>query len=574
MAPVNPHSFSEGVFYGGDINAPLPNCTIPQFMFDPAYAHPLRPKQGDVPCMIEDATGKRVSLTETRDRTAAMASVLKNKYKIRSGDTVMVCSPNDIDYPVSVWAITALGAVFSGANPAYTPSEIEHQLKITETKLIIAHSGTLEAALAAAKRVGLPTNRITIMDEAPKAPVESFKTLISGVLARGRVDLAKIGYKLKPNEGKTKVAMLCMSSGTTGPPKAVAISHSAIISNIVQMSAIGRLEDSILLPGDVVLGVLPFFHVAGLVFNLHFMIFSATTLVVVPKFDFMAMLESIVRYRIQHLMIVPPIALAIAKHPAVRKYDLSSLKFIGSGAAPLTSELQEMLKVVLPNVRSGQAYGLTETATLVSMSPFHVQCTFGSVGFLLPGVHAKVVKPDGKLAGYDEPGELVVKSPSVALGYHKNKKATEESFSADGWFRTGDQVVMKKNGEMWVTDRLKELIKVRGFQVSPAELEGLILDHPDVTDACVVGVPDERSGEVPLAFVVLTPDAEKRAKTLEGAAAIKASVQKLVADNKIRYKHLATVEFIPAIPKNASGKILRRILTEQVRAQAKAKAKL
>ncbi|KAJ7069964.1 amp dependent CoA ligase [Mycena amicta] len=557
-------------FYGGALGpkANIPdNVTLPQFMLD--YAHPLRPKQGNIPCLIEDATGRRVSLAELKERTAAMATVLKEQYRIGDGEAVLLCSPNDVDYPVALWAITSLGGIFTGSNPSYTPSEIAYQLKITEATFIIAHSSTLDAALQAAKLAGLASDRIVTLDAPSSSSVVSLSPLVAAVISRGSVDFSKISVKLRPGEGKTRIAMLCMSSGTTGPPKAVAISHTALVANLVQMSALGQTDSPLLCPGDVVLAVLPFFHVAGLIVNLHWMLFCATTLVVVPKFDFVAMLESIARFRIQHLMLVPPIALALAKHPAVRKYDLSGLKFIGSGAAPMTSELQDQLKQLFPQARTGQAYGLTETATIVAMTPFHMQCSYGSVGYLVPGLRARVVKPDGSLAGYNEPGELLVNTPSLSLGYHKNKEATEEAYTSDGWFRTGDQVMVQENGEVWVTDRLKELIKVRGFQVSPAELEGLILDNPDVSDCCVVGAPDANSGEVPLAFVVLTADAEKRAKT--DGAAIKASIQKLVSDNKIRYKHLAAVEFIPIIPKNASGKILRRVLTEQVKERAKAK---
>ncbi|KAF7299207.1 hypothetical protein MIND_00869400 [Mycena indigotica] len=590
-------------FYGGELgpNAPLPtDVTIPQFMLDPAYTHPLRPPQGDIPCFIEDATGRRVSLGEVRDRTTAVATVLKEKYKIGDGQvgerldpkndqlvidankyscaapiistTPSCCglSPPSVEYSGMGYFLSRVflaEQVNSGANPSYTASEIEYQLKVTEATFIVAHSSTLTAVLDAAKRTGLPLDRIALIDAPAKAPVVTLSSLVSPVLARGAPSFSHVGIKLKPGEGATRVAMLCMSSGTTGPPKAVAITHAAIVANMVQMRVACLTDNPWLDKGDVVLGVLPFFHVAGLVFNLHFMIFSATTLVVIPKFDFLAMLESIVRYRL-----VPPIAVALAKHPVVRKYDLSGLKFIGCGAAPLTSELQEQLVQLFPQVKTGQAYGLTETATILSMTPFHVPSSFGSVGRLIPGVRVRLVKPDGSLAGPNEPGELVVKTPSLSLGYHKNKKATEESFSADGWFRTGDQVVIKDNGEVWVTDRLKELIKVQGFQVSPAELEGLILDHPDVSDTCVVGAPDDRLGEVPLAFVVLTADAEKRAKT--DAEAIKTSIKKLVSDNKIRYKHLADVEFVAVIPKNASGKILRRILTEEVRARVKSKSKL
>ncbi|KAJ7645554.1 amp dependent CoA ligase [Mycena polygramma] len=540
------------------------NLTIAQFMLDPEYQHPLRPAQGAIPCLIEDATGRRVFLDELRQRTLGLAQALSEKYKIGENEVVLVCSPNHVDYPVAMWAPNYLGAIFTGANPASTPAELVYQIKLTEATLVIAHSITLESALQAANLAGLPSDRVLILDSNPSLNVTSVASLIADSVSRGGTLVPK---KLGPGEGKTRVAAMCLSSGTTGQPKAVAISHSAVIANLIQLSVQNPDVASQFTPGDVVLAVLPLFHIAGLVFNLHWMLFLGTTLVIVPKFDLVAMLESVIRHRIRHLMLVPPMAVALCKHPVVKKYDLSGIKFFGSGAAPMSSDLQDQLNQVSPQAKVGQAYGLTETAAILAMTPISRPCASGSVGMLLPGVRARVVKSDGTLAGYNEPGELVVKSPSLALGYYKNREASEEAFTADGWFRTGDEVKITEQGEVWITGRLKELIKVRAFQVSPPELEGLILKHPDVSDACVVGVPDERSGEVPRAFVVLTEAAANK-----DPGPIKAAIQKSVADNKVKYKHLAGgVEFVPLIPKNASGKILRRILKEQALEKAKAK---
>ncbi|KAJ6619557.1 amp dependent CoA ligase [Mycena sp. CBHHK59/15] len=569
-------------FSGAPLDQHVPdNLTLAQFILD--YQHPLRPPIEGT-CLIEDATGRTVSWSELRERTSGLASSLRAKYNI-----VLLCSPNHVDYPVALWATQRLGAIFSGASPSSTPNELVYQLKITEATLIIAHSATLDTVTKAANLVGLCSSRVIILDSNPSLDVVSAAGLIADELASGAAYADRI---LGPGEGKTKVAALCMSSGTTGHPKAVAISHTAIIANLIQLSFLNqsaekntRKEGMTVCPGDVANAVLPFFHIAGLVFNLHFLLFYGVTLVVIPKFDFIAMLDSITRHNIQHLMqvislfsmmldhrstfnfcrLVPPIAIALCKHPAVKQYDLCKIKFVGAGAAPMTSELQQQLRLVCPQAKVGQAYGLTETAAILAMTPMAQQCSNGCVGMLLPGVRARVVKADGSLAGFNEPGELVVQTPSLSLGYYKNEAASTEAFT-DGWLRTGDEVKIDRNGEVWITDRLKELIKVRGFQVSPAELEGLILhvfsgNHPDVSDACVVGIPDEASGEVPLAFVVLTEAAAKQAKI--NPELIQASIKKHVANNKVRYKHLAGVEFTPLIPKNASGKILRQVLREQ-----------
>ncbi|KAJ7855940.1 amp dependent CoA ligase [Mycena olivaceomarginata] len=539
--------------------------TIAEFMLD--YRHPLRPAQGTAPCLIEDATGRAVYLHELRERTLALAQALSEKYKIGEKDVVLICSPNHVDYPAAIWAPQYLGAIFTGANPNCTPDELVYQIKLTGTTLIIAHSDSLATARKAGKLAGIPPDRVLILDSDPKLDATSVATLISGSISAGSTFVQK---KLRPGEGKTKVAALYMSSGTTGPQKAVAISHSAIISNLVQLSVLLNVDSHIMFsPGDVVLSLLPFFHIAG-VFILHWMVFNATALVVIPKFSLVGMLDSIARHRMQHLVLAPPVAIALCKSPVVKKYDLSKLKYIACGAAPMTSELQDQLSQLCPQATIGQCYGTTETPAILTMTPFSRPFTSGSAGTLLPGVQARVVKSDGTLAGYNEPGEFVIKSPSLALGYYKNREASDEAFIADRWFRTGDEVKITENGELFITGRLKELIKVRGFQVSPVELEGLVLNHPDVSDACVIGVPDDFSGEVPRAYVVLTEAAAKKAKN--NPEPIKASIAKLVADNKVKYKHLAGgVVFVPLVPKNPSGKIMRRVLKEQVKEQAKAK---
>jgi acyl-CoA synthetase (AMP-forming)/AMP-acid ligase II len=222
---------------------------------------------------------------------------------------------------------------------------------------------------------------------------------------------------------------------------------------------------------------------------------------------------------------------------------------------------------VIPNAQIGQGYGLTESATSLSMYPVDQKIGIpGSAGQLLPGVVARVVKPDGSLAGFNEPGELRVKTPSLALGYWNDERATKETF-VEGWLCTGDEVIIREDKEIFIIDRLKEMMKVRGFQVAPAELEGCILDHRDVADTCVVPILDDYSGEVPLAFVVLrAPAADRVRKDSREADKVKASIIKHVADNKVAYKHLAGgVEFIDVIPKNPSGKLLRRVLRDQAR---------
>ncbi|KAI0066477.1 amp dependent CoA ligase [Artomyces pyxidatus] len=550
------------------------DVTLAQFMLD--AAHPTRPVRGpNTAWLIEDATGRRIDYEEIRARVFGLANALSLKWNIREDEVVCIFSPNHVDYPVAVWAVHRLGAIVTAANPSYNAEELAYQLTATKAVNIIAHPAFLPAALTAAKQAGIPPERVIPIDPASEAQRRHLAPTLGELVAYGLAHEASfVERRLNPGEGKTKLAFLSFSSGTTGKPKAVAISHYAPIANVISMAAHMRINEEYAAwdqrrfrPGDVGIAVLPFFHIYGLVVNMHFLLYAGQTLVVVPKFDFVKYLESITKYRITHLLVVPPQVVLLCKHPATKKYDLSHVRYVFSGAAPLSAELSEHIVKVLPNAHIGQGYGMTETSTTVTMFPLSQRIgTLGSAGQLLPGVRARVVKSDGTYAKAGEQGELYVTGPSMALRYANNEQATKETF-IDGWVRTGDEVIIDKNGDVFVVDRLKEIMKVRGFQVAPAELEGHLLTQPDVGDCCVVGVPDDYSGEVPLAFVVLTADAAKRAaSSASQAEKLKAAIAKHVADHKIYYKRLSGgVVFVDSIPKNPSGKLLRRVLRDQAK---------
>ncbi|KAI5124184.1 hypothetical protein M0805_000989 [Coniferiporia weirii] len=479
-----------------------------------------------------------------------------------------------VDYPVAIWATHRLGAAVSCANPAYTVDELVHQLTTAKVFLIISHPGSIDTALAAARKCGISADNVVLMDSlASEGPIRypTVSELVNEGLA---LPTSFAERKLSPGEGKTKLAFLSFSSGTTGRPKAVAIPHYAVIANVIQMSVHHKVNEAYtswdkrrFRPGDIAVAVLPFFHIYGLVVNLHWMLFSGLSILVIPKFNFVDFLKSIDRHNVTHLFLVPPQVVLFCKHPAVRKFDLSRVRFCISGAAPLSAELVQQLIKVLPKATIGQGYGMTETCTTVSMIPItqHIG-TPGSAGQLVPGVIARVVRADGTVADYDEEGELQVRGPQMALRYTNNEQATRETF-VDGWVRTGDEVKMSRNGDIFIVDRLKEIMKVRGFQVAPAELEGHLLDHPDVADACVVGVPDDYSGEVPFAFIVLEDQTMQKAKSdPQEAERIKQVIYKHVSDAKVNYKWLkGGVEFVDTIPKNPSGKLLRRFLRDRAK---------
>ncbi|KAJ8482505.1 hypothetical protein ONZ45_g14929 [Pleurotus djamor] len=445
---------------------PIPdNLTVPQFLLDQNHpARPLPPRGGN-PWLIDDTTGRRVSQEELRARTYGLANVLFSEYGVREDDVVLIFSRNHIDYPVVIWAVHRVGAIVSGANPDYTTDELVYQLEATKATMMFVYPDALEAARAAAERVGLPLNRVVTFGDSTRGAYRCSEELIQS------------GLKMEP--------------------------------------------------------------------------------------------------RFKERQLVPPQVVLLCKHPAVKEYDLSSVRYIMVGAAPLTYEVTEQLIKLFPRAHIGQAYGMTETCTAVTMwSTDTKRGPFGSAGQLIPGTVARVEKPDGTLAGLNEAGHLLIKTPSAALCYANNKQATEETF-VNGWVRTGDEVKIDEDKVVWVLDRIKEIMKVRGFQVAPAELEGCILDHEDVSDACVVGIPDEYSGELPLAFVVPSEQAAKRIKTMPGTAEeMKASIMKHVASNKVKYKHLTGVELTDAIPKNPSGKLLRRVLRDRAKELVRVKAKL
>ncbi|TFK39014.1 phenylacetyl-CoA ligase [Crucibulum laeve] len=539
------------------------DLTVPQFIFD--CEHSTRPRRNaSTPWLIEDDTGKKISGDELRRRTLGLANGLRLKYGI-----LLLFSRNHIDYPVAIWAAHRLGAVISGANPDFSSNELLYQLRETEASIIIVHPDALATALSAALEAGVSSERVVLFNAKESVPSNTTHETVNDLIELGlRSELAFVERRLRPGEAKTKLAFLSFSSGTTGKPKAVAIPHYAPIANVIQIAAHNKVneaycdwKDRRYRPGDVAIGVLPLYHIYGLVINLHFILFTGMSLVVIPKFNFEQMLKSITRHCISHLLLVPPHVVLLCKHPVVKKYDLRKhVKLIMCGAAPLSFELNQKLFEMFPDAHIGQAYGMTETCTATTMWPINQKRgKSGSGGQLMPGTIARVVKLDGTLAAYDEVGELVIKTPSVALGYSNNKEATKETF-IDGWIKTGDEAKIDRNGEVWILDRLKAL--------APAELEGCLLDHPAVSNACVVGIPDDYSGEIPVAFVVLTATAaEEVTSDPQASEAIKDSiVKKHVADHKVHYKHLAGgVEFVTAIPTSPSGKLLRRILREQAK---------
>ncbi len=323
------------------------------------------------------------------------------------------------------------------------------------------------------------------------------------------------------------------------------LSHRALIANVMQTDTVMRLDSS-----DVMLAVAPFFHVLGFVILMNLPLASGATVVSMPRFELEGFLSAIQDHRVTGTVVVPPIALGLARHPAVERYDLSSLRFVGCGAAPLGRESQRACADRLGCLVE-QGYGMTETTAGIAISSMvePERNAPGQVGILLPGTEARVIDPEsGQDLGAGATGEIIVRGPQLMTGYLGRPDATEATIDSDGWLHTGDIGTVDEQGRVYITDRLKELIKYKGYQVAPAELEALLAGHPQITAAAVVGAPDEEAGELPTAFVVA------------GEGLDDAALMEWVAERVAPHKRIRRVERVDEIPCSPSGKILRREL--------------
>ncbi|ARZ69750.1 AMP-dependent synthetase [Streptomyces albireticuli] len=506
----------------------LPGRPLDEYILDGAS------ERGDHPALVDAVSGRTITYTELAGLVDSVAAGLADA-GLKPGEVLAVYSPNSLFYPVVCLAAARAGAAVTLVNALATAKDLARQLQDAEARILF----TVSALLPTVREAGGDTVReVFVLDEAEHH--RSIGDLAGSGAPRPAADASR---------GSADIALLPYSSGTSGAAKGVVLTHGNVTANIAQMSH--ALEVT---PDHRVLAVLPFFHAYGFSTLIGVTLRSGATLVVLPRFDLAGFLDILTGQRITHALVAPPIALALAKHPLVEGRDFSSIQQLLSAAAPLKPELAEMVhrRIGVPVV---QAYGMTELSPGAHVPPRGQTPPPGSVGKPLPSTECRLVSPeDGRDVAPGEEGELWVRGPQVMRGYLGRPTETAEVVDEDGWLHTGDLARVDEDGWFFISDRVKELIKYKGYQVLPGELEAVLLTHPGVADAAVVGVVDEDGMETPRAYVVAAPGPG------DGAALTAEAVMEYVAARVAPYKKVRSVAFLDALPRSNAGKILRREL--------------
>ncbi|MCG7593878.1 4-coumarate--CoA ligase family protein [Mycobacterium sp. PSTR-4-N] len=532
-------------------SSPFPEVDIPTAsVYDYLFSGLTGPdaEHLDRVALIDSTTGRQTSYREMVARIDSFAGALAAR-GLGVGDVVGLLAPNSSAFAVAFHGILRAGVTATTINALFTAKDIAKQLTDSRAAMLITVSALAPQAAEAVAMVGLDAENLVVLDGPGRAADghPNAVELLDGNPAPPEVTFAPSSH----------LAALPYSSGTTGNPKGVMLTHRNLVANVAQIRPLHGM-----VPDDVVLAVLPFFHIYGMTVLLNAALHARARLVIMPSFDLAKFLGNIAEHRATIAFIAPPVAVALAKHPMVDEHDLSSLKVVMSGAAPLDADLGRAVAERL-GCRVVQGYGMSELSPVSHITPFdagkhdmHVDAPLSSVGWTVSNAVSKIVDPETgddinpPEEGLSATGELWFKGPNVMAGYLNNDDATRSTIDDEGWLHTGDLAQVDAHGCVYIVDRLKELIKYKGYQVPPAELEAVLLGHPGIADAAVIGVPDDEGEEVPKAYVVKQPDAELTED----------EVIEFVAGQVAPYKKVRRVQFIDAIPKSASGKILRKDL--------------
>ncbi len=493
----------------------------------------LRRTARRLPDKVAMIDGERRLTFREMDRQADNVAAGLAGLGVEKGDRVALFCLNCIEFEVAFFGILRAGAVATTVSSAYKARELVHQFEDSSAKILIVHHALMDVV----------DDALPVMDGLDHIVVTweggtgiSFSDLASTASAPPSIDL----------DPRNDLAVLPYSSGTTGLPKGVMLTHYNLTSNLAQLS---RMDLPILVEDDIPLVHLPLFHCFGLNVLMNWAVAEGATQVLMSRFDMEHFLDLVEEHQVTLLITVPPVIQGLAAHPEVPNRDLSSIRFSLAGAAPMSGDLQ-LKASAAAGFPVGQGYGMTELSPVTNLDGTDPDLIrHGSIGRAIPGTEMKIVDPEtGRELPSGDQGELIVNGPQVMKGYWNAPEATAETIK-DGWLHTGDIAHVGDDGYFYIVDRKKELIKYKGFQVAPAELEGLLNEHPAISDAAVIGIPDEEAGEVPKAFVVASDEL-----TVD-------EVKEFVSERVATYKRLAQVEFVAAIPKSASGKILRRLLS-------------
>ncbi|KAL0903475.1 hypothetical protein M5K25_027859 [Dendrobium thyrsiflorum] len=514
----------------------LPSISIPDDLPLHDYCFEKLPEIYNRPCLIDGATGSILSYSDVHLLSRRAAAGL-HRLGIQQGDVIMILLPNSPAFAFAFLGASFLGAISTTANPFYTASEVHKQAKASAAKLVITESSHIHKV----QDLGVD---IIVIDEPVPAGCRSFSELLSA----DENEIPKVD--IKPDD----VVALPYSSGTTGLPKGVMLTHRSLVTSVAQQVD-GENPNLYFHKEDVLLCVLPLFHIYSLNSVLLCGLRAGSAIVIMKKFDLVKLMELVEKYRVTVAPFVPPIVVEMAKSEAVDSYDLSSVRMVMSGAAPMGKELQDTLTAKLPNAKLGQGYGMTEAGPVLSMclafakEPFSYKS--GSCGTVVRNAELKIIDPEtGAPLLRNQPGEICIRGKQIMKGYLNDREATEGTIDSEGWLHTGDVGYVDDDEEIYIVDRLKELIKYKGFQVAPAELEALLIAHPKITGAAVVPLKDDLCGELPIAFVVLS----------NGNEITEDEIKQYVSKQVVFYKRIHRVFFIEAIPKSPSGKILRKDL--------------
>ncbi|KAI7749155.1 hypothetical protein M8C21_028210 [Ambrosia artemisiifolia] len=526
----------EIVFRSRHPSVPVPdNLTLPEFVLKDAELYPNH-------VAFVDATTKRSCTHGEVVRDVRRFSKGLRSLGLQTGHVVVVILPNVIEYAIVALGVMAAGGVFSGANPSSHSSEIKKQVDLAEAKLIVTDERTYNKV----KELGLP---VIIIGEERVQETIYWNELLQTSEQSNNIDTEII---VKQDD----LCALPFSSGTTGLSKGVMLTHRNIVANLcstlfsVNQDFIGKIT---------ILGLIPYFHIYGLTGILCATLRNKGKVVVMGRYDLSSVLKALIEHEVHFAPIVPPILLGLVKHPIDEDLAKLQLRSVMTAAAPLAPEIYEEFRRKFPQIEVQEAYGMTEhsciTLTHGDPNKGHHTAKKRSVGCILPNLEVKFVDPDtGRSLPANTPGEICVRSQCVMKGYYKNESETAQTIDERGWLHTGDIGYIDDEGDVFIVDRLKELIKYKGFQVAPAELEGILLGHPSVKDAAVVGLPDKEAGEIPGANVVMSKDAKESEEDMI----------KYVADNVAQYKKVRVLHFVDEIPKSPSGKIMRRLIKQQI----------